>query len=523
MIDEMVEVVVPSHAEGLMRSAMVVVVMLLTIVVAAPHAGSTLAASGTQPAMLAGQNDTGIWVLKDAVPSQSSPAEAPDSCYNSHEVTVSGLSATTFAKCSWPSPPVDVWNQTQHSWSMAPPQQLSPGETLQITSTVSTEGTYRSNGLSGGGSSWVRIDLVPGGGPYPGAVWAGVYEGDPANSAVSEFSIPSGSDGSLMLVSLSFSGPGGSGATTYTYQWQGPDGTAAQPPPTTGSPATVTAPAAEPEGHERCLDEGEDAEARFSVISKVVEVFPESDPGAIYSAKPNSVLNVCDHVMTGEDSHTIITFSDLSTLMVGAESEIIIASPGLQSSRIDVRKGSLWLDFKKAVLGDAIEIRSNLAVTGIKGTTIVLEVSDGADVLKVIEGEVEFTSLTTGQTAAVFGGETISATSDGLSDTTTFDVAAESKLWEQDLDAVDQGSSKLGSLAVVGTVGLLLAIGGWWAVSRRRTRTADTTAPPARAISPVQPAGWFTDPAGKHQLRYWDGSTWTANVSDSGQATTDPL
>jgi len=37
------------------------------------------------------------------------------------------------------------------------------------------------------------------------------------------------------------------------------------------------------------------------------------------------------------------------------------------------------------------------------------------------------------------------------------------------------------------------------------------------------PAGWNPDPAGRHQYRYWDGATWTDQVSDVGQVTTDPL
>jgi hypothetical protein len=34
-------------------------------------------------------------------------------------------------------------------------------------------------------------------------------------------------------------------------------------------------------------------------------------------------------------------------------------------------------------------------------------------------------------------------------------------------------------------------------------------------------AGWHPDPSGRHQLRYWDGQAWTANVSDDGQQSTD--
>lgn len=34
---------------------------------------------------------------------------------------------------------------------------------------------------------------------------------------------------------------------------------------------------------------------------------------------------------------------------------------------------------------------------------------------------------------------------------------------------------------------------------------------------------WYEDPMGRHQYRYWDGTAWTADVADSGQASTDPL
>jgi hypothetical protein len=34
--------------------------------------------------------------------------------------------------------------------------------------------------------------------------------------------------------------------------------------------------------------------------------------------------------------------------------------------------------------------------------------------------------------------------------------------------------------------------------------------------------GWQTDPTGRHDHRYWDGSQWTEHVSDAGVATTDP-
>lgn len=36
-------------------------------------------------------------------------------------------------------------------------------------------------------------------------------------------------------------------------------------------------------------------------------------------------------------------------------------------------------------------------------------------------------------------------------------------------------------------------------------------------------AGWLSDPTGQHELRYWDGTTWTDHVSNAGTVAADPL
>ena len=44
---------------------------------------------------------------------------------------------------------------------------------------------------------------------------------------------------------------------------------------------------------------------------------------------------------------------------------------------------------------------------------------------------------------------------------------------------------------------------------------------PAAAGEPVPP-GWFPDPSGRYQLRWWDGSAYTEHVSSGGVTGTDP-
>ena len=44
----------------------------------------------------------------------------------------------------------------------------------------------------------------------------------------------------------------------------------------------------------------------------------------------------------------------------------------------------------------------------------------------------------------------------------------------------------------------------------------------APAAESTVPAGWYADPSGRFELRYWDGAAWTEHVSRAGQQFTDP-
>jgi hypothetical protein len=65
---------------------------------------------------------------------------------------------------------------------------------------------------------------------------------------------------------------------------------------------------------------------------------------------------------------------------------------------------------------------------------------------------------------------------------------------------------------------------GWGSGAASTPATPAATAPtsPATPATPAVPAGWYHDPAGRYELRYWDGSAWTEHVSRNGQQYTDP-
>jgi hypothetical protein len=50
---------------------------------------------------------------------------------------------------------------------------------------------------------------------------------------------------------------------------------------------------------------------------------------------------------------------------------------------------------------------------------------------------------------------------------------------------------------------------------------APPIAPPVQAAG--APPAWLADPRGRHQLRYWDGTKWTDDVSDNGAVSKDPV
>lgn len=41
--------------------------------------------------------------------------------------------------------------------------------------------------------------------------------------------------------------------------------------------------------------------------------------------------------------------------------------------------------------------------------------------------------------------------------------------------------------------------------------------------SAVSNGAWHPDPTGRHELRWWDGGSWTPNVADGGVTATDPV
>ncbi|HEX3794521.1 MAG TPA: DUF2510 domain-containing protein [Acidimicrobiales bacterium] len=66
---------------------------------------------------------------------------------------------------------------------------------------------------------------------------------------------------------------------------------------------------------------------------------------------------------------------------------------------------------------------------------------------------------------------------------------------------------------IIGFLSLLL-----WAILFliARKTTKDPVLNESGQVATSVPEGWYPDPRSEHELRYWDGSAWTARVEDAG-------
>jgi hypothetical protein len=89
-----------------------------------------------------------------------------------------------------------------------------------------------------------------------------------------------------------------------------------------------------------------------------------------------------------------------------------------------------------------------------------------------------------------------------------------------------------GGMVDIGPAGWFLVVLGLWIIGfpaylatrpRYLALTQGETSSLTVSAAPLADAGWRADPSGRHELRYWDGASWTGNVSDNGERGVDPL
>jgi hypothetical protein len=100
------------------------------------------------------------------------------------------------------------------------------------------------------------------------------------------------------------------------------------------------------------------------------------------------------------------------------------------------------------------------------------------------------------------------------------------KAWEKEQErksaaerAAEERSAALATQALMSQVAAAQSTGS----SVEDGDDLDDVPPPPPPAAVGVPAGWQPDPSGRHEVRYWNGSGWTAHVADAGVQSTDPM
>lgn len=347
-------------------------------------------------------------------------------CYTGRTVTVSNgeghgsqtYSAECFKEGSGTYSSDVIWTP--------PPAYMKPGSNISFSMTFTSPDENPTSGL-------IKADGET------------IVEGDsrnPGGRSSATYTVPDGSAGDELELYVSFvviSGLHGYVYYKYKYQGAGDDETeadAGRSGQINGSAKTYCCKGScnykrwwseskSEKGSDKLLKTMADSGVRFSGLTGQVDIRPDRDDDAWRGAGLKSIINVDDHVRTGEESWAILSFADMTTFKLRPESEVIIDTPPEKDSKISLVCGKVWTNVKKMIKDGTMEVEMSQAGGSIKGTTIVCEETGDSSTLKVLDGTASFKSKATGEEILVDAGEMVTATESGLSRLQSFDVEAE--------------------------------------------------------------------------------------------------
>lgn len=379
-----------------------------------------------------------------------------------------------------------IWHQDEETyiaygavanWSQ-PPATIAPGTRITLNASLTeTVNTHRWN--TSAASTWADFappHFAPGTRGYVAFINDEGLDnisinGASSSSASATFTAnaPSGAQGDRIALRLVFY-MGNTMGTNYVYELQ-PAGAATTTTSATTSPITTTRTAtttSKPAATKTTITVTDlvDSGVRFAGLSGQVEVRHDYDEDAWDFAGMGQVLYCEDHIRTGPRSSAILSFKDLSTFVIGPDTEIVLATPPEKESKLQLVAGNLWANIKKMAKDGTMEITMNQAVSGIKGTTFVCEDNGVTSTLKVIDGTVEFTD-TIGNQVTVKKGEKVSAAQGGMSAVEEFDIKQETERWEE--AAITGAGGNSGLIIGIVVAAVVVIAGATTIVIRRKS------------------------------------------------------
>jgi hypothetical protein len=187
---------------------------------------------------------------------------------------------------------------------------------------------------------------------------------------------------------------------------------------------------------------------------------------------------------------------------------------------------------------EAASLAATLTERSADGWDVVAIVPAGSDVVAYLRRSSQRDTETGGSEASVTDGTSntleTAAAADLLTPTSVSSEPSVATALGASADTTAPAAESGGSSPAADTGGTGWASGsdtaaaastgsGWDSGTTSESTTSwSGSAQQAPTPTPSVPAGWYADPAGRFELRYWDGTAWTEHVSRGGQQFTDP-
>lgn len=259
--------------------------------------------------------------------------------------------------------------------------------------------------------------------------------------------VPSGSkEGDLLTITANANTGIGGGSVMYNYKYvcQQPTIEATLTPLPTEEPF-------------ECKGRVRNSGATFTDFSGEVTIASCYDPKNMSLAEIGMVIETGSIIKTEAESWAIIAFVDNTRFIMKPFTTVYIEFPE-EGGPLSLLAGKIWMNVKLILTEGRMNVSTTQAIAGTKGTTFVLEKTAQLTTLKVLDGEMYFRSLATGDSVDVTTGQSISADSSGLTEIVTFDVLQEAAQWPETVAIDTQNPSPTASpktnvpIATIGTL-----------------------------------------------------------------------
>lgn len=341
---------------------------------------------------------------------------------NGNEITTQYTHAGNF-ECS------DQTLNTVHSWTQ-PATQLIPGQQISFDVSASWDliGSASCTSLTTGLHTYIMAGLTTIKADRSKIVVSKEPSGSVSNTG--SWVVPTGSkEGELLTINANANTGIGGGSVTYNYTY------VCQQPTIEATLTSVPT-----QKSFECKGTVRDSGARFADFSGEVTVAPCSDPENLTLAEMDMVIETGSIIKTESDSMAIISFADMTTFVMKPFTTVVIDFPE-EESKLSLLAGKIWANVKYMAETGHMNVTTNQAMSGTKGTTFVLEETGQLSTLKVLDGEMFFRSHATGKSLDVTTGQSISADPSGLTEVVTFDVSQEAAQWPETAEIGAQNPS----------------------------------------------------------------------------------